>query len=97
MQDAMHTDIETEINSNQIIIIRPTKSFNILSDLEIFAVGAEVDGNEGQPNDAGRIHRERDVLGLVEVLRDVAGLDLATTAANILEHCCRLENKISKL
>jgi len=97
MQDAMHTDIETVSNSNQIIIIRPTTSFNIISDLEIFAVGAEVDGNKSQPNDAGRIHRERDVLGLVEVLRDVAGLDLATTAANVLEHCCRPVNKISKL
>ncbi len=30
----------------------------------------EEDGNEGQPHDAGRIHREPDVLCLVEVFRN---------------------------
>ena len=37
-------------------------------------VGAEVDGHEGQPDDAGGVHSEGDVLGLVEVGRNVAGL-----------------------
>jgi len=42
-----------------------------MSNLEIFAVSAEVDRDERQPDYTGRIHRERDVLGLVEVLRDM--------------------------
>ena len=29
---------------------------------------SEVDGNEGEPDDASRVHREADELGLVEVL-----------------------------
>lgn len=32
---------------------------------------SEVDGDKGQPNDAGRVHGEADELGLVEVLRNL--------------------------
>ena len=37
--------------------------------------GAKVEGHEGQPDDAGGVHGEPDVLGLVEVLRHLPGLD----------------------
>ena len=36
---------------------------------------AEVDGHKGHPDDARRVHGETDEFGLVEVLRQVAGLD----------------------
>ncbi len=36
----------------------------------IVVVCPEEDGNEGQPDDAGRVHREPDVLCLVEVFRN---------------------------
>ena len=37
-------------------------------------LAAEVDGHEGDPDDAGCVHSETDELGLVEVLRHVARL-----------------------
>ena len=36
---------------------------------------AEVDWDEGQPDDAGGVHGEADELGLVEGLGDLAGKD----------------------
>jgi len=36
---------------------------------------AEVDGDEGKPDDAGGVHGETDELGLVEGLGDLAGQD----------------------
>jgi hypothetical protein len=33
----------------------------------VIMVGAEEDGHEGQPDDAGGVHREPDVLGLVKI------------------------------
>lgn len=39
-----------------------------------FVVGAEVDGHKSQPDDAGGVHGEGDVLRLVEISRDIAGL-----------------------
>lgn len=42
--------------------------------------GAEVDGDEGEPDDAGRVHGEADVLGLVEVFRDLARLECVQRA-----------------
>ena len=45
------------------------------SNLEVCLVGAEVDGHEGEPDDACGVHGERDVLGLVEVLGDLARLE----------------------
>jgi hypothetical protein len=33
----------------------------------VVVVGAKEDGDEGEPDDAGGVHREPDVLGLVEV------------------------------
>ena len=44
-------------------------------------VAAEVDWHEGQPDDAGGIHGEGDVLGLVEVGRHVARLEGVEGAA----------------
>ena len=38
-------------------------------------VGPEEDGYEGEPDDAGGVHGEADVLGLVEVGGDLPGLD----------------------
>ena len=38
-------------------------------------VAAEVDGYEGQPHDAGRVHREADELRFVKVLRQITCLD----------------------
>ena len=37
--------------------------------------GREVDRDEGEPDDAGRVHAEPDELGLVEGLRDLPGQD----------------------
>ena len=36
--------------------------------------GSEVEGDEGEPDDARRVHGEADTLGLVEVLRNLACL-----------------------
>jgi hypothetical protein len=33
----------------------------------VVVVGAKEDGDEGEPDDAGGVHREPDVLGLVEI------------------------------
>ena len=33
----------------------------------VIMIGPEEDRNEGEPHDAGGVHREPDVLGLVEV------------------------------
>ena len=33
----------------------------------VIVVGPEEDGYEGEPDDAGGVHREPDVLGLVEI------------------------------
>lgn len=52
----------------------------------VIVVGAEVDGHEGQPDDARRIHGEADVLGLVEVLRDLAGLERVQGTHQDQEH-----------
>lgn len=38
-------------------------------------VAAEVDGHEGHPDDARRVHGEADEFGLVEILRQIARLD----------------------
>ena len=38
-------------------------------------VGPKEDGYEGEPDDAGGVHGEADVLGLVEVGGDLPGLD----------------------
>ena len=38
-------------------------------------VGAEVDRYKRHPDDAGAVHGEGDVLGLVEVLRDLPGFE----------------------
>ncbi len=41
----------------------------------VVVFGPEEDGNEGEPDDACAVHGESDVLGLVEVLRDLPGLE----------------------
>jgi len=38
-------------------------------------LGAEVQDDEGDPDDAGGVHGEADELGLVEVLRQIARLE----------------------
>jgi len=58
----------------------------MVSDLEIFAVCAEVNGNERQPDDACGVHGECDVLGFIEVLRDVAGLERVDSAQRDEQH-----------
>jgi len=45
-------------------------------------VAAEVDGHKRQPDDARGVHGEGDVLGLVEIRRDVAGLEGVVSAAH---------------
>ena len=52
----------------------------------IIVVGAEVYGYEGQPDDAGGVHGEADVLGLVEVLRYLARLERVESAHEDEEH-----------
>ena len=49
-------------------------------------VGREVDGHEGAPHNARAVHGEGDVLGLVEVLRDVARLEGVDGAQHDEEH-----------
>jgi len=49
-------------------------------------VGAEVDGNEAEPDDARRVHGEADVSRLVEVLRDLARLDRVHRADDDQQH-----------
>jgi len=55
------------------------------SDL-VVVVGAEVDGDKGEPDDAGAVHGEADVLGLVEVLGDLARLEGVQGAQQDEEH-----------
>ena len=45
-------------------------------------IGCEVDGDESQPYDAGGVHGEGDILGLVEVLWDFARLEGVDSAEN---------------
>lgn len=52
----------------------------------VVVVGAEVDRHEGEPDDAGGVHGEANVLGLVEVLRDLAGLERVQGAHQYQEH-----------
>lgn len=40
-----------------------------------FVIGAKVDGNEGQPDNAGGVHGEGNVLRLIEISRNVTGLE----------------------
>lgn len=41
----------------------------------VIVVSAKVDGHEGQPDDARRVHGKADVLGFIEVLWYLAGLE----------------------
>ena len=52
--------------------------------------GAEVEGDEGEPDDAGGVHREPDELGLVEVLRHLPGLDSVEGADRDQNHAVHL-------
>ena len=47
---------------------------------------SEVDGNESEPDDAGGVHGEADVLGFVEVLWDLPRLDRVERADEDEEH-----------
>lgn len=40
-----------------------------------FVVGAKVDGYKGQPDNAGGVHGKGNVLSLIEISWDVAGLE----------------------
>ena len=53
--------------------------------------GAEVEGDEGEPDDAGGVHREPDELGLVEVLRNLPGLDSVEGADRDQNHAVHLQ------
>ena len=56
-----------------------------MSDLESI-VCAEVDGNESEPDDTRGVHGEADVLGLVEVLGNLARLDRVHGTHHDQEH-----------
>ena len=49
-------------------------------------VHAEIDGDEGEPDDARRVHGEGDVLGLVEVGGDAACLERVHGAQHDEDH-----------
>ena len=52
----------------------------------IIVLSAEKDGDEGEPDDAGAVHCEADVLGLVEVLGDLARLEGVPRAQEYEDH-----------
>ena len=52
----------------------------------VIVLGAEKDGDEGEPDDAGAVHCEADVLGLVEVLGDLARLEGVPRAQEYEDH-----------
>jgi len=52
-------------------------------------VRSEVDGNESEPDDASRVHREADMLRLVEVLGNLARLDRVHRADDDQKHVVR--------
>lgn len=52
----------------------------------VVVVSAEVNGHEGQPNDAGAVHGEANVFGLVEVLGDLARLESVVGAQYDKQH-----------
>jgi hypothetical protein len=47
--------------------------------------GAEEDGDEGEPDDAGAVHGEADILGFVEVFRNLSGLESVPRAEEDLK------------
>jgi len=49
-------------------------------------VRAEVNGNKGEPDDAGGVHGETDVFGLVEILGNFARLDGVHRADDDQQH-----------
>ena len=55
--------------------------------------GSEVDWDECQPDDAGGVHGEADELGLVEVLRDLSGLDGVVGADANQQHVVDLRHQ----
>ena len=52
----------------------------------VIVLGAKEDGDEGEPDDAGAVHGEADVLGLVEVLGDLARLEGIPRAQEYEDH-----------
>ena len=52
--------------------------------------GAEVEGDEGEPDDAGGVHCEPDKLRLIEVLGDLPGLDGVDCADGDEDHAVDL-------
>lgn len=52
----------------------------------VWLVHAEIDGDEGEPDDAGGVHGEGDVLGLVEVGGDAARLERVDGAQTDEDH-----------
>ena len=52
----------------------------------VVVLGAEEDGDECEPDDAGAVHGEADVLGLVEVLGDLARLEGVPRAEEYEDH-----------
>ena len=51
---------------------------------------AKVEGDEGEPGDAGGVHREPDKLRLIEVLGDLPGLDGVDCADGDEDHAVDL-------
>ena len=65
--------------------------FSIPTSAHLMRVGrAEVERDEGEPDDAGGVHREPDELGLVEVLRHLPGLDGVEGAHRDQDHAVHL-------
>ena len=70
-----------------------TKLHFYISPVHLMRVScSKVEGDEGQPDDAGRVHREPDELRLVEVLGHLPGLDGEDRADGDEDHAVDLES-----
>ena len=68
--------------------------FSIPISTHLMRVGrAEVERDEGEPDDAGGVHREPDELGLVKVLRHLPGLDGVEGAHRDQDHAVHLRGE----
>ena len=81
------------LNISPFILSAPLYSKDVSISGHLMRVGrAEVERDEGEPDDAGGVHCEPDKLRLVEVLGDLPGLDGVNCADGDEDHAVDLRS-----